>query len=83
MSSKNLEDYMKNVDILHHNPLIGETFVTWYPRYRDFYKEQRCRTFSHHPNYHAVRSDHDLYSSYLIPMDHVDQTYEKRLVSYS
>ncbi|VUZ40904.1 unnamed protein product [Hymenolepis diminuta] len=30
MSTKDPKDYVKKVRIFHHNPLIGETFATWY-----------------------------------------------------
>lgn len=35
---KDPEDYVKNVGMFQHKPLIGETFATWYARYRDIYE---------------------------------------------
>ncbi|VUZ43109.1 unnamed protein product [Hymenolepis diminuta] len=29
-STKDPKDYVKNADIFHHNPLIDESFATWY-----------------------------------------------------
>lgn len=33
-STKDSKDYVKNVGIFHHNPLISETFATWHAQYR-------------------------------------------------
>ncbi|KAM3180265.1 hypothetical protein ACTXT7_016625 [Hymenolepis weldensis] len=70
--TKDPEDYVKNVGVFHHNS-----------RYRDIYESIMAIL----P--HAIRinmllrkfntSDHDLYFSYLQPMDPTDLTYEKTI----
>ncbi|VUZ42140.1 unnamed protein product [Hymenolepis diminuta] len=36
-STKDPKDYVKNLGIFHTDPLIDETFTTWYTRHRDVY----------------------------------------------
>ncbi|VUZ44563.1 unnamed protein product, partial [Hymenolepis diminuta] len=50
---KNPEDYVKNVDMFHLNPLFDEIFATWYARYCDTYENYMVGS-PHHSNYHTT-----------------------------
>ncbi|VUZ55649.1 unnamed protein product [Hymenolepis diminuta] len=79
------KDYLKNVGIFHHNPLIDESFATWYTQHRDIYKNfvadlpHATRITMQLRGFNSC--DHSLCSSYFQPMDPADLTYVKIIVS--
>lgn len=69
--------------MFHHNPLIGETFATWYTQYSDIYEDgmadlRQATRFAMLLR-KVNRSNGRLYSSYLQPMDPTEPTYEERI----
>ncbi|VDL51488.1 unnamed protein product [Hymenolepis diminuta] len=76
-----LNVYVINVGIFRHNPLMDETFATWYTQHREIYKNIMADSPHATSNFMLLhmfsRSNHYLFSSYFQSMDPADLTYEK------
>ncbi|KAM3187838.1 hypothetical protein ACTXT7_001434 [Hymenolepis weldensis] len=68
-STKYLKDYVKNVDVFHHNPLIGETFATCMADLLTLLELSCC-----------LGKLAEATTTYLLPMDPADLTYGKIII---
>ncbi|VUZ56321.1 unnamed protein product [Hymenolepis diminuta] len=76
---KDQEDYIKNVGEFHYEPVVGETFTTWYARNRGIYENRMARLFNEtriNMLLKLSKSDHNLCLAYLLPLSPKDFTFE-------